>query len=62
MAYAREIFQKIKQKIRFQRSDKELDSHYTILGNTLVRVSNHCTWMCVWDEYLEKIQNIKVCL
>jgi len=54
MAFAREIFQKIKLKIRFQQSNKEADSHYTILGNTLVRVSNHCTWMYVWDNYFEQ--------
>lgn len=54
MAHAREIFQKIKEKIRFQRAEKESDSHYTILGNTLVRISNHCTWMRVWDDMLHK--------
>lgn len=35
MAYAREIFIAIKQKIRFQQADKEVDSHYTVLGNDL---------------------------
>ena len=54
MAYAREIFIAIKQKIRFQQADKEADSHYTVLGNTLVRISNHCTWMKIWDNYLQK--------
>lgn len=54
MAFAREIFQQIKNHIRFQRAEKEMDSHYTILGNTLVRVSNHCTYMYVWDNYFEK--------
>ena len=54
MAYSREIFQKIKEKIRFQQSEKEAASHYTILGNTLVRISNHCTWMKVWDDMLKK--------
>lgn len=51
---AREAFITIKQKIRFQQTDKEADSHYTILGNTLVRISNHCTWMKIWDNYLQK--------
>ena len=51
---AREVFIAIKQKIRFQQADKEADSHYTILGNTLVRISNHCTWMKIWDNYLQK--------
>ena len=54
MAYAKEIFIAIKQKIRFQQADKEADSHYTVLGNTLVRISNHCTWMKIWDNYLQK--------
>ena len=54
MAYARKIFIAIKQKIRFQQADKEADSHYTVLGNTLVRISNHCTWMKIWDNYLQK--------
>ena len=54
MAYAREIFIAIKQKIRFQQADKEVDSHYTVWGNTLVRISNHCTWMKIWDNYLQK--------
>ena len=54
MAYAREIFIAIKQKIRFQQADKEADSHYTVLGNTLVRISNYCTWMKIWDNYLQK--------
>lgn len=51
---AREVFIAIKQKIRFQQSEKEKDSHYTILGNTLVRISNHCTWMKVWENYLNE--------
>ncbi len=51
MAFAREIFIQIKNIIRFQQSEKESDSHYTILGNTLVRVSNHCTYMYVWENY-----------
>jgi hypothetical protein len=54
MAFSREIFLQAKNKIAFQQSEKEKDSHYTVLGNTLVRISNHCTWMCYWDEFLEK--------
>ena len=54
MSFAREIFQQIKNYFRSQRAEKEMDSHYTILGNTLVRVSNHCTYMYVWDNYFEK--------
>lgn len=54
MAEAREIYNAIKEKIRFQQSEKGKDSHYTILGNTLVRVSNHCTTMKTWENYFEK--------
>lgn len=54
MAFAREIFQQIKRHIRFQQANKESDSHYTILGNTLVRISNHCTYMYVWDNYFQE--------
>ena len=52
MAFAREIFQQIKNHIRFQQAEK--DSHYTILGSTIVRISNHCTHMKVWENYFEK--------
>ena len=51
MAYAREIFQWIKSSISFQQADKEADSHYTQIGGVLVRISNHCTWMKVWENY-----------
>ena len=54
MAFAREIFQKIKENIKFQQANKESDSHYTVLGNTLVRISNHCTYMYVWDNYFQE--------
>lgn len=54
MAYAREIFQWIKNSVPFQRANNENDSHYTVIGNTLIRVSNHCTWMKIWDNYLQK--------
>ena len=54
MAFAREIFQQIKKHIRFQQAEKEKDSHYTILNSTLVRISNHCTHMKVWENYLQK--------
>ena len=51
MGFAREIFILIKQIIGFQQDKKEKDSHYTILGNVLVRISNHCTYMYVWENY-----------
>lgn len=52
MAFAREIILQILRNIRFRVPQKgERDSYYTILGNTLVRVSNHCTYMYVWDNY-----------
>ena len=55
MAFAREIIQRILQNVRFRvPKTGEKDSYYTILGNSLVRISNHCTYMYVWDNYLEK--------
>ena len=59
MAFAREIFTQIKRNIRFQQSEKEKDSHYTILGKTLVRISNHCTYLSIWDNFLEKNPKMK---
>lgn len=59
MPFAREIFIRIKQVIRFQQSNKEADSHYTLLGNTLVRISNHCTHMKVWDNYFNENPKMK---
>lgn len=59
MAFAREIFVKIKQVIRFQQSNKEADSHYTLIGNTLVRISNHCTHMKVWDNFFKEKPKMK---
>ena len=59
MAFAREIFTQIKRNIRFQQSEKEKDSHYTVLGNTLVRISNHCTYLSIWDNFLEKNPKMK---
>ena len=54
MAFAREIFVQIKNKIPFKQSEKEKDSHYAYVGNSIVRISNHCTWMYIWDEILEQ--------
>lgn len=59
MAFAREIFTRIKQVIRFQQSNKESDSHYTLLGNTLVRISNHCTHMKTWDNFFKENPKMK---
>lgn len=53
MAFAREIIVGIKNKIGFERSETEKDSYYTLINNTLLRVSNHCTRLYVWDNYLE---------
>jgi len=55
MPFAREIILFILDFIRFRvPRDSEKDSYYTVLGNTLVRVSNHCTWLHIWDDILEK--------
>ena len=55
MAYSREIIKKILQNVRFRvPTIEEKDSYYSEIGNTLIRVSNHCTRLRVWDYMLEK--------
>ena len=55
MAFSREIIKKVLQYVRFRvPQTEEKNSYYTEIGNTLVRVSNHCTWLYKWDEILEK--------
>lgn len=59
MAFAREIFTQIKRNVSFQQSEKEKNSHYTVLGNTIVRVSNQCTYLNIWDNFLKKNPKMK---
>lgn len=59
MPFAREIIKQILSKVPFQADNKEKDSYYTMIGGTLVRVSNHCTRLYVWDNFLEKNQKCK---
>lgn len=33
---------------------KEKDSYYTTIGGTMVRMSNHCTHMDTWEQYLNE--------
>lgn len=33
---------------------EEKNSYYTVIGSTLVRISNHSTRLYVWDDMLEK--------
>lgn len=55
MAFSREIIKKVLQYVRFRvPQTEEKNSYYTEIGNTLVRISNHCTRLRVWDEILEK--------
>ena len=55
MVYSREIIKKVLQYVRFRvPQTEEKNSYYTEIGNTLVRISNHCTRLRVWDEILEK--------
>lgn len=55
MAYSREIIKKVLQYVRFRvPQTEEKNSYYTEIENTLVRISNHCTRLRVWDEILEK--------
>ena len=54
MTFARDIIKQILSKVPFQADNKENNSYYTVIGGTLVRVSNHCTWLHVWDNFLEQ--------
>lgn len=55
MVFSREVIKKVLQYVRFRvPKTEEKNSYYTEIGNTLVRVSNHCTWLYRWDEILEK--------
>lgn len=55
MAYSREIIKKVLQYVRFRVPQiEEKNTYYTEIGNTIVRISNHCTRLRVWDEILEK--------
>lgn len=49
------------QYVRFRvPQTEEKNSYYTEIGNTLVRISKHCTRLRVWDEILEKNPKWKV--
>lgn len=55
MAFSREIIKKVLQYVQFRvPATEEKDSYYTQIGDTLVRLSNHCTRLYVWDDILEK--------
>ena len=55
MAFSREIIKKVLEYVRFRvPQTEEKNSYYTEIGNTLVSVSNHCTWLYRWEEILEK--------
>lgn len=55
MAHSREIIKKVLQYVRFRvPQTEEKNSYYTEINGTLVRISNHCTRLRVWDEILEK--------
>lgn len=55
MEYSREIIKKVLQYVRFRvPQTEEKNTYYAEIGNTLVRLSNHCTRLRVWDEILEK--------
>ncbi len=60
MAFSREIIKKILQSVQFRvPTTEEKSSYYTQIGETLVRISNHCTRLYVWDDILEKNPNWK---
>ena len=55
MAFAREIILMIIQWLSFRiPKTVEKDSYYGEIGGTLIRISNHCTRLRVWDDMLEK--------
>jgi hypothetical protein len=55
MAFSREIFKLIFRRIPFRQMAKEgKDSYYTVIGRTMVRISNHCTHMDTWEQYLKE--------
>ena len=55
MAFSREIIKKVLQYVQFRVPvTEEKDSYYTQIGDTLVRLSNHCTRLYIWDDILEK--------
>jgi len=55
MAFSREIIKKILQSVKFRvPTTEEKSTYYTQIGETLVRISNHCTRLYVWDDILEK--------
>lgn len=55
MAFSREIIKKVLEFVRFRVPQTEEKNFYcTEIGNTLVSVSNHCTWLHRWEEILEK--------
>jgi hypothetical protein len=55
MVFSREIIKKILQNVRFRvPQTEEKNTYYTEIGNTLVRISNHCTRLMVWDDILAK--------
>ena len=55
MAFSREIIKKVLEYMRFRvPQTEEKNTYYTEIGSTLVRISNHCARLRVWDEILEK--------
>ena len=55
MAYSREIIKKILQYVRFRvPQTEEKNTYYTEIGNTIVRISDHCARLRAFDEILEK--------
>ena len=55
MAFAREIILMIIKWLSFRiPKTGEKDSYYGEIGGTLIRISNHCTRLRVWDDMLEK--------
>lgn len=60
MTPSSKIIQQIKNHIKFQQANNEINSHYSMLGNTLVRISNHCIDMRILDEKNLNYNELKI--
>lgn len=58
MAQAIDILKIILDHVRFSPQNGRKDSYYMRIGNTFVRISNHCTRLYVWDNYFRQNQTL----
>ena len=61
MEKAKEIIKDIKKKIGFQSGNDEECAHYTLLGNTLVRIATNSASIDIMKSHLkEKFEQLNV--